>query len=128
MKQVWPGDDAVTFEAERLADATSFDPEQRIEGVSGNRWTELRLYRTPDGTYLVAGTGCSTVEGESDRHWLNVQRRARDVVKALTRRDRRSGRQYLTDVALDLLDMAGEEDPEIFDEVTAFQTVRDWNA
>lgn len=34
------------------------------------RWTELTLYLTEDGSWLLHGVGRSRVKGETDRHWV----------------------------------------------------------
>lgn len=115
----WPGDTAIQFEGECLGFGTS-DPDS-----TKPRWTEISLYRTAGGTYLIAGTGVSDVEGEVDVPWLNVQRAAKDVIRALARRDKRTGTTYLTNVARDVLTAAAKNDPEIADAFTAFSSALD---
>lgn len=102
----WRGDEAIVFTATKLAEATSFE-----EGKP--RWTELALYLTDDGTYLISGAGRTQVEGETDRRWLNVQTRPRDVIRSLQRVDRETGRRFLTIVAEELLDQASDFDPDL---------------
>lgn len=34
------------------------------------RWTELTLYLTDDGSWLLHGVGKTRVKGETDRHWV----------------------------------------------------------
>lgn len=34
------------------------------------RWTELTLYLTDDGSWLLHGVGRTRVKGEVDRHWI----------------------------------------------------------
>src|SRR5437868_3049073 len=102
--QTWAGDPAISFEAELIGSASSRD--------SGKtRWSELQIYRTGSGAYVVTGVGRSTVDEERDLHWIRVSRTAKDALKSLIRRGK--GGPYLTNVALDAIDEAANTDASI---------------
>lgn len=119
MKRIkWTGDTDIEFEADHLASSSSADGNR-------DRWTELDLYRTPSGTYLILGAGCSRLDGEVRFDWMNVQRTGRDVVRALTKR--RADRQTtMTRVSRDLLEAASAKDSEIEDAFCAFLDALDF--
>ena len=121
------GDRSLTFEGVMLASASS-------RRGSASRWFEVSLYRTAAGSYVVAGVGRSDVDGETDRHWVEVVDRPADVVEALKRDEMQcascggdwfragrcgdcgsterkpSGQRYLTNTARDALNEAAESD------------------
>lgn len=60
--EVRDGSRVVRFEGSLLAEASS-------RWGDSPRWTELALYRTAAGTYVLAGVGRSVLPGETDRTW-----------------------------------------------------------
>ncbi len=50
----------INFDGELLAFATS-DPQE-----TRNRWTELRIFRSGNGTHIGVSIGCTCLPGESD--------------------------------------------------------------
>jgi hypothetical protein len=47
------------------------------------RWTELTLYRTREGQWVAQCVGCTTVEGEIDRHSAWVAATQQEIETAL---------------------------------------------
>lgn len=100
----WPGDPQIRFYAEQLAKASS-------QLAYSKSWKELWLFRTLDGTYLIAGELRS--ESAETVHFLNVQTSAQDAVRSLASRDRKTRALYFQTVTIDLLESAGKLDAEI---------------
>jgi hypothetical protein len=61
------GGQSLSFHGELIGSATS-QSERRPRA----RWSELRIYRTQSGRYVVEGVGRSTIAGEVDRPWAHV--------------------------------------------------------
>lgn len=105
----------LVFEGECLADVSSRD------GSAQQRWSEVRIYRTASGRYVTGMTGRSVVPGEVDRIDVKVVERAEEIGAALSRRgnDRNTvnpgdpNRPYLTELALEAMALAGEQDDAI---------------
>lgn len=62
--QVKDGDRELQFSGVCLGRATSWRPGK-------TRWSEIAIYKTDVGMYLVVGIGRSTELNESDRHWAS---------------------------------------------------------
>lgn len=93
-----------------LADLTTREDE------SQTHWTELRLFKTDSGKYVVESVGCTTVPGQHPLIKVDVCDDARAVRFALTRHDK--GRKYMTDLALEAIDVAAQIEPALKDALT----------
>lgn len=51
------------------------------------RWTELTLYLTDDGSWLLHGVGRSRVPGETDRHWIVLTQDTSEWLDAVIGKD-----------------------------------------
>lgn len=93
----------LVFTGDVIAEATS-------EGDGNARWTELRIWRTDTGRYVIEEVAVSTVPGETNRVFAKVVD-ADGVVDALHRESR--GKRFITDLALQVLEHASQADPAI---------------
>ena len=86
----------VQFNGEHIGRASS-------ERVAVDRWTEINIYRTVQGSKIVQVRGCSRVEGETNRSVVHVCATDRDVIAVLTRDGNlsRLARQVLDLVGVD---------------------------
>lgn len=73
-------DTLVSFTGVLLATASS-------KAAGKTRWSEISIYRTDSGKYIVHGVGKSTVRGEVDRSWCNVITSGAGVIERLTRKE-----------------------------------------
>lgn len=73
-----------------------------------DRWTDLSLYRTDNGKYVIVSIGRSVVPGERDRNSAYLVDTAAGVRKSLLRYGKTG--PYLTRQALALLETAGKVD------------------
>ena len=89
------------FEGELLAEQSSHQ-----EGMS--RWSEIRIYKSTTGKYVVETCGRTTLPGEVDLVKVVVVDHPDEVRIALRRK---SHIEYLTHLALDTLEIAAEKDP-----------------
>lgn len=76
------------------------------------RWSELTVYRTDTGKYVIHGEGVTDVPGEDNRSWAAVCDNADGVLAALYR-ENNQGMRYLTRMAQDVLDQAAANDEQI---------------
>lgn len=102
------GDVDLVFEGECLADVSSREP-------SSTRWSEVRIYRTDSNRYVTETVGRSVLvrpDGtpEDDFFTVRVVDSADKVKSALKRRDEI---EYLTNLALEALEIAAETDKDI---------------
>lgn len=103
----------VEFDGELLANQTS-----HREGAT--RWMEVRIYRTTTGKYVVEEAGTKERDDDDGRSVVTVVTDPFEIRAALTKRGTakdpaRAGQEveYLTNVALNALEEAGEKDPAI---------------
>lgn len=96
------------FTGTLLGEATTHETEKR-------RWTDMALYRTAGGSYVLHIIGRSSVRGEVDIHSGRVCEDAAAVVLSLHRTDD-NGVQFLSTVARDLLHAAAQLDYDIAEE------------
>jgi hypothetical protein len=89
-------------EGELLAEASS-----RTGGAL--RWTELRLFKTASGRYVLAGAGKSAVPGEVDRCWTKVADGPEGAVDFLHMKED-SGVRYMTRAARLVAEQAARAD------------------
>jgi EXLDI family protein len=94
----------VEFNGDLLADETSRQPGQP-------RWTEIRIYRTDTGRYVVESVGKSAYKHEKDWPVVTVCDDPGDVKRALQRDGNRG--PYLTNLAILALGNAGSRDPAL---------------
>lgn len=94
--EVQDGERVITFSGILLGEATSF-----AEGKL--RWSEVAVYRTDGGKYIVEKVGRSLVPGETDRHSAEVCGTAAAVVEAMHGVDER-GAKYMTHMYRGLAD------------------------
>lgn len=74
--QVRNGDRDIRFEGWQLGHSSS-----RRDG--SERWAEIWLFKTDQGTYLVAGVGRSVRPGEVDRFWASSFTEPDEVIERL---------------------------------------------
>jgi EXLDI family protein len=82
------------------------------------RWSEVDIYRTEGGNYVVARCGRSSIEGERDFPHAQVCETAKAVIETLYAQDAQ-GAWYFTHLAREAITKAGEQDEEI---AAAFRT------
>lgn len=99
------GDRHVEFDGALLGHSTS-------ERSGKSRWSEISIYRTRGGNFIVAGVGKTILAGESDRHWATVCERPQGVVEKLTLCDD-DGTRYVPYTSRIALDQAIEQDDEL---------------
>ncbi len=73
------GERDLMFMGVMLAEASSW----RCNGPSQNRWTEIAVYQTSAGKYVVAIVGRTIWQGEHDRHEAHVCATPGEVVDAM---------------------------------------------
>jgi hypothetical protein len=97
---------------------TTFDGELLGSGSSArpghDRWSEVHIYKTLGGTYLVHKIGRSARPGEVDRFTLHTCTEPQGVVESCKTSDS-EGVLFFTRVARDALDAARKEDDELSD-------------
>ena len=109
------GDVDLEFTGECLADTSS------RERADQPRWSEVRIYRTDSGKYVTEMIGRSIVPGEIDRINVQVVDQPDGIRAALARKgDNRytkvpgnPNRPYLTELAIEAMEAAGERDEAI---------------
>jgi hypothetical protein len=94
----------VKFAGYVMADVTSHSN----QGPSQNRWTEISIYRTRGGKYIVQIVGLTCYQGESNRYEVTVCATEDEVVKALE-----GGEGQLGWLAKDALDEAGIDHEQV---------------
>ena len=99
------GDLPIRFTGELLAEADSFEPAKL-------RWTEIALYRTSSGRYVLHEEGLSKIDGEADRSSAFVADDANELIDKLYRINAQ-GKRYITRMAQDLIAQAAIRDSEI---------------
>lgn len=106
------GDVDLEFDGDLLADESS-----RGEGVNDNpmrsanpmRWAEVRIYKLASGKgWVTEYVGKSAYPGEVDRSRVTVCTTPEEVREAL-----KTGRPYLTNIAVDALSDAADADPRL---------------
>lgn len=103
-----PGQVYLSFEGELLATVDSKDADDQP------RWTEIRIYRTDSGRWVTEIIGRSTIRGEKDRSKVTVCETPAEVRVSLRREDQIT---YLTNLALEALEVAAERDPRLLDAI-----------
>ena len=88
------GKQDVRFNGERIAQASS-------ARADVERWTEIHIFRTVQGSMIVQVRGRSCVEGETDRSVVHVCATHNDVITVLT------WKGNLSSLARQALDVAG---------------------
>lgn len=102
------------FTGELIGKATSHRPGK-------DRWSEIEIYKTVGGDYVVHGVGRSTLPGESDRSWVQVCETAAGVIERLHMTDRDQSR-YIPDNSIRALAEARRIDADL-DAAFMLQTV-----
>lgn len=92
----------IQFQGWRLARATSFSEDK-------DRWTDLELYRSLAGKYILAGIGQSTRPDDLTKYWAVVNDDPNVIVSQLTRTDDR-GTTYMPEINKRVLLQASEAD------------------
>lgn len=93
------------FEGELLANLST------RESDTQTHWTEMRVFKTTSGKYVTETVGCTTVRGQHPLIKVDVCEDAQEVRVALTRTE--NGRKYLTDLALEAIEVAAAIDPAL---------------
>jgi hypothetical protein len=78
----------------------------------------VSIYKTVGGSYVVAGVGRSTREGETDREWAQTSTKARAIIERLRLRDD-DGVWYIPSTSLRVLEDAAGLDIEIYEALYA---------
>jgi hypothetical protein len=91
MLSVSDGDREIRFEGVLLGESSS-------HRSGKDRWIEISIHKTNGGKYVVAGTGCTSVEGETERHWAHVSETPQGCLESLHLYDN-DGVRYLTRTA-----------------------------
>lgn len=107
-----------TYHLERVSDVDLvFDGELLSETSTdegGDRWTEVRVYRTVSDRWVVERTGQSRLEGEVPLVRATACDTPADVRRAITSTHRDNpSRYYVTDVAYEAVRLAAEADPRL---------------
>jgi hypothetical protein len=102
--EVPQGERTLVIEGELLAHASS------RQGLAP-RWTELTLYKTVSGRYVLAGVGKSALPGEVDRAWAKVADGPEGAVNFLYMQDD-AGVRYMTRAARAVAELAVGQDDE----------------
>jgi len=84
----------VQFNGEHVARVSS-------ERADADRWTEINIYRTVQGSLITQVRGCTRVDGETNRSVVHVCGTNADVIAVLTRDGN------LSRLARQALDVAG---------------------
>lgn len=100
-------DRTLIFEGDLLGSSSSHE-----DGKT--RWSEVFIYRTIDGEYVVAGIGRSVRPGDQDLTWAHVCGTAAAAVEQLHQYDDDNVR-YITTLSRRAIMSAGENDPELLD-------------
>lgn len=90
------GDRQVEFTGELIGSANS-------DKVGKQRWSEICIYRTTAGNYVVHGVGRSRIQGEVDKQWVQVCELPECVIEKLHMYDKNQSRYipYTNRKALD---------------------------
>ena len=97
----------LVFVGELLGSSSSHSPGK-------TRWSEVEIYQTVDGEYVVAGIGRSTVPGDKDLCWAHVCGTAAAAVEQLHQYDDDDVR-YITALSRRAIEAAGENDQALLD-------------
>lgn len=108
----WTVDPGLTWVAALIGNGSDY-----VDGA--DEWNETRIYRTERATYIITGRRIFD-SGERVFDWINVQRSARNVIKALTRVDRDTRDRYLPLGADTAIAEAATHDPAIRAALDAF--------
>jgi hypothetical protein len=101
-----PDDDRVVhFFGRLLGYASSEEPNK-------TRWSEIAVYETREGNFVVAGVGVSTVDNEVNWHWAQVCSEAQCVVERLRLNDDDGG-WYIPRTSRRALQLASQENERI---------------
>lgn len=99
------GERPIRFAGKLIAKASS----REHSGPQNTRWTEIRIYRTARGKYVVAIVDRTIWQGETDRHSAHICASHEEVIAALTQDG------YLSRVAKAAMEQAGVDIAEIVD-------------
>jgi hypothetical protein len=107
------GDVDLEFDGEILANESSrgegIVPGRPDRSANPRRWAEVRIYKLASGNgWVTEYVGKSAYPGEVDRPRVAVCRTPEEVREAL-----KTGRSYLTNIAVDALAEAAEADPRL---------------
>lgn len=95
------------FDGELLGEAST-------EASGGDRWQEVRVYRTSNDQWVVERAGCSRLPGEVKRSRVWVCPTVDAVHQAIqSRRQDNPDRHYITDVVYEAMAAAIEHDPRL---------------
>jgi hypothetical protein len=100
-------DRELVFDGDLLGSSTSHAPGKE-------RWSEVYIYKTVDGEYVVAGIGRSTRKGDKDLCWAHVCGTAAAAVEQLHQYDEDDVR-YITALSRRAILDAGAQDQAILD-------------
>ena len=94
------------FEGDELA---------RVSTRRGNapRWTEVHVYRTSDGSYVLNTIGQSVISGEIPLTWWGVVSTPAELVAEMFRWSREDEHYFLPTISMEALEEAAYEDNEL---------------
>jgi hypothetical protein len=98
------GDRVLEFRGVRIGASSSHTPMKK-------RWSEIFIYRTEAGVYIVAGVGRSKIEGETDNHWARSYTDPADVIAHLHMTNETNHSKYLPYTNRDAIAQARLADP-----------------
>ncbi len=117
---VFEGDENLILRGVKWTATGTSDPEE-----TKDRWTDIEIHALTSDSYVVFGAGRSTVEGETDRHWMHYCEDAEALIKALLRPQRGGGR-HMPAYADAALKFAAEKDPLVRQAVAAWESAARW--
>jgi len=77
------------------------------------RWTEVQIFQTIGGKYVVNLIGQTRLDGERIKERAHIADTAEDVIAVLFQEDPDTGNRYLTQVARDAIEQAGDHSESI---------------
>ena len=99
------GDKDLSFTGVLISSSSDFE----YQGPQNSRWSEIRIYRTDSGKYVVAQVYRTQWQGEEDSHRADVCESAAAVLELLSWEDE-DGNSGISNMAKGALEAAAEND------------------
>ena len=100
------GDKDLTFNGLRLGSGSDHES----NGSQDSRWSEIDIYRTDSGKYVVAQVYRTQWQGESESHHAEVCESAAEVLGLLELEEDEEGPGGISNMAKEALEAAAEND------------------